>query len=458
MAGATTISNLTNSTSLDGLLKNVYLPTLVSNTYNDTSLTAFIKRDASQMPGGGNQIVSFFLTQWASGVGAISEGGSFVRSVPLKGKQGTENVKFLNNYLELTGPIIQAAERGVKSQVDAVRKSFETNIMATKNNMDRMLAGSGDGVLATVSNVDNIGGSGYVTVTGRGYSASQYLQVGTRVNIITYSAALLITAIVDINSGNTHIGVVTRIDDDLSARTANIYIEDESAGNAIDNGGTDDTSVGDVIISENAYGTITASSTAIADILEINGLQNLISDGVQNSETTDNFKTIWGLDRTSVIQFELKSLLKSIAQELDEEVLLSIILDMTFSRQARPNMLAVSPRSELKYFTNQKDDRRFSTMGPLNLDLGFTKNAITLHNTKLVLTSLAAIPDDLIYIFNTNDLAFASNSPMRWLLGDGNSVLVQSHTGDKKFASAVEYVQFILNSPRHAFKGYSVTT
>ncbi len=145
MAGATTIANLTNTTSLDGLLKNVYLPTLIDTTYNDQSLTAFIKRDASLLPGGGNNIVNFFLTQRAEGVGAIGEGGNYVTSVPVKGKQGTENVKFLNSYIELTGPVIKAANSGQKAAISAVTKSFETNIIAYESNFARMLASAGDG-------------------------------------------------------------------------------------------------------------------------------------------------------------------------------------------------------------------------------------------------------------------------------------------------------------------------
>lgn len=458
MAGATTIANLTNTAGLDGLLKNVYLPTLIDTTYNDTSLTAFIKRDASLLPGGGNQIVNFFLTQRAESVGAISEGGNFLTSVPVKGKQGTDNVKFLNAYIELTGPVIKAANSGQKSAIMAVTKSFETNILAYKNNFDRMLAGAGDGELATVSSIGNLSTS--FGIQSRGYSAAQYLPVGTRLKIINYDGSKVIQKVVDITAGNLEIGVVDNIvSEDLNAGTAEILVIDATSGSAADNAGDSDIVVGDVLVRESAYGAITISSTAVADIQEINGLQQLVSDGVNNSEDTTNFTNIWGINRATTNSYQLKSLTKNINAELDEEVLLAIVQDMKYSRQARPNMLLVSPRSELKYFLNSKDDRRFNTMTALNFEGGFTKNAIAMGgDVRLILSSLASIPDDLIYIINTNDFAFAANSPPTWVLGDGGQVLVQSHTGDKKFASMVEYVNFVLLNPRHQFKGYNVTT
>ncbi|KKN29809.1 hypothetical protein LCGC14_0840360 [marine sediment metagenome] len=458
MAGATTIGNLSNTTNLDGLLKNVYLPTLIDTTYNDASLTAFIKRDASLLPGGGNNITNFFLTQRAEGVGAISEGGNYLTSVPVKGKQGTDDVKYLNAYIELTGPVIKAANSGQKSAIMAVTKSFETNIIAYKNNFDRMLAGSGDGVLATVSGVGSIPTS--LGISSRGYSAAQYTPVGTRLKIITYNGSNVITKVVDIETNDREIGVVDSIvSEDLDAGTAEILIVDATNAAALDNAGTSDAAVSDVLVRESAYGTITTSSTAVSDIQEINGLQQLVSDGVNNSETTTNFTTIWNINRTTTNSYQLKSLTKNVNAELDEEVLLGIVQDMKYNRQARPNMLLVSPRSELKYFLNSKDDRRFNTMTALNFEGGFTKNAIAMGgDIRLILSSLASIPDSLIYIINTNDFAFAANSPPTWVLGDGGQVLVQSHTGDNKFASMVEYVNFVLLNPRHQFKGYNVTT
>ncbi len=458
MAGATTIANLTNTTSLDGLLKKVYLPTLIDTIYNDQSLTAFIKRDADLLPGGGNNIVNFFLTQGAEGVGAISEGGNYVTSVPIKGKQGTENVKYLNSYIELTGPVIKAANSGQKSAINAITKSFETNIRAYQNNFDRMLAGAGDGELATVQSIASLPTS--FGISSRGYSAAQYTPVGTRLKIITYDGSKVITKVVDITVDDREIGVVANIvSEDLDAGTAEILVNDATSGDAADNAGTSDIAVSDVLVRENAYSTITTSTTAVADIQEINGLQQLVSDGVNNSETTTNFTNIWNIDRTTTNSYQLKSLTRNVNAELDEEVLLKIVQDMKFNRQAKPNMLIVSPRSELKYFINSKDDRRFNTMTALNFEGGFTKNAIAMGgDIRLILTSLASVPDDLIYVINTNDFAFASNRPPEWVLGDGGNVLVQSHTGDKKFATMVEYVNFVLLNPRHQFKGYNVTT
>lgn len=459
MAGATTISNVTNATNLDGLLRDVYLPYLIDNTFNDASFTALIKPRADIIPGGGNRIVNTFLTQRAEGVGTISEGGNWVTSVPVKGQQGYENVKYLNAYFELTGPVIKAANAGVKSAVDIVTKTVRTNAIAFKNNMERMLVGANNGTLATISNVDNVAGSGYVTVTGLGHRASQFLPVGTRISIITRPSNT-ITKAVDMTSANNQIGYVNRVVDDLTNRTADIYIKTTASGNAdIDTAGDSDPAVGDFIVRDTAFGTITANTTVLTDSQEIHGLQNLISDGSTNSETTTNFLTNWGQTRTSYT--DLQSYVKDISDELDEDVLGDILIDLRFARQATPDLLMVTPKAEKKYVAALRGDRRFNTMAassePLSISGGYNGNSITLDNQTLRLTSLGSCPKAFMFIINTGDFAFAQNAPLTWVLGDGGNTIIQSHSGDVKFASAVQYMNFVCLNPYPQFKGYNVT-
>jgi hypothetical protein len=456
----TTISDLNNSGVLDGLLKNVYLNTMQEVAYNDFSFSSMIKDRSDLIGGGGNNITHFATLQWAQGVGAFGEGENFVNNVPVKGKQLTENVKFLNSYIALTGPVVEAANDGRKSAVNIVNKSFETNILAFKNDFDRQLMGDGAGRMALVSAIDT--GTSKMTVTrtnfaGAAYFADLFMPVGTRFHVATFDASGIDSSgPANSNSDDDFGFIVSNIDSvDLSAGTSVLSITDED-GNAYSGAGSHDVAVGDYCYREKTYYATAAAQAYLFSVSrEINGLSNLVSDGVANSETTSNFTTNWGLTRTSFSN--LQSLMKDFASaQLGEQNLLEIMLDLKFHRQGRANLLMVTPKMELFYFLNQKDNRRFNNIGPLNFMGGVTRTGIQLSEWQLILTSLGAVPQGTLFMINTDDFAFAQNSPMTWILGDGQNALIQSHTGDNKFATMKQYVNFVCFDPRRQAKGFSV--
>lgn len=453
---ATTISNLTNSTSLDGLLKNVYLPTMQRTAYDDTRFSELIPKKT--IPGGGNQIIHFASTQRAEGVGAFSEGGDWVTNVPIKGKQMAENVKYINAYIALTGPVIKAANSGQKSAVNVVTESFRSNIRAYKNNFDRMLMGTKSGYCGRVSAISS-GTS--ITVTNTSfpqapYFADMFMPVGGRFESATFDSAGINSSGHN-NSGDslTTFVVDSVTSRDLSAGTSVLVIKD-SSGNVYSAAGTTDVAVGDFFFREGAYGSAGTSAVTFANILEINGLSNLVSDGTNNSETTANYTTIWGLTRTSY--WYLQSLTKDFSSaRLDENNLLELMMDLQFSRQASPNLLLTTPKVEHQYFKETTEgNRRFNNVGPMDFVGGRRRMGIQLGEWQLILTSLGACPSQTLFIINTNDYAFSENAPMNWVLGDGGNILVQSHTGDNKFASAVHYVNFVCFDPYRQAKGYSI--
>lgn len=454
----TTISNLTNSTNLDGLLKKVYLPTMQHIAYDDTRFSDMIKVRTDLIPGGGNHIVHFANTQRAEGVGVFPEGGNWVHNVPIKGKQMTENVKFLNAYIALTGPVIKAANDGQKSAVNVVTESFRSNIRAFKNNFDRMLMGDASGYCGRISSVS---GSA-ITVTNTGfpqapYFADMFMPVGSRLEAATFDSSGInsdghCNSNASDDNGFIVDGVTSR---NLSAGTAIIELDDED-GSDYAAGGSIDLASGDFLFREGAYGTAGTSAVTYDNCLEINGISNLISDGSSNSETTSNYTKIWDLTRTNFNY--LQSYMKNYSDaELTEQNLLELQMDMQHSRQARPNLLMTTPKAELKYFLNKTNDRRFNNVGPMNFVGGFTRMGIQLGEWQLILTSLGAVPSGTLYMMDTNDFAFCENSPMTWVLGDGGNVLIQSHTGDNKFASMVQYTNFVCFDPMRQAKGYSIS-
>jgi len=453
---ATTISNLTNSTSLDGLLNKVYLPTMQKTAYDDTRFSELIQTRTDLIPGGGNHIVHRAHTQRAEGVGLIAEGGNWVENVPVKGKQMTENVKFLNAYIALTGPVIAAANSGIKSAVDVVTDSFQTNMRAYKNFFDSLIMGDRSGYVGRVS---GISGSS-ITVTNDGfplapYFASMYMPVGARLESGTFDSAGL-NSDGHNNSGSdlTTFIVASETSRDLANGTAVLVLTD-STGSAYAAGGTLDLAVGDFFFREGTYGAAGTSAVLFADNRAINGISNLISDGVNNSETTTNYTYIWDLLRTSY--GNLQSLTKDYADaELTEDNLLELQMDMQFSRQGQPNLLLTTPKAENRYFLNKKDDRRFNNVGPMDFIGGRKRMGIQLGDWQLILTSLGACPKGTMFMMNTSDFAFCENSPLHWVLGDGGNTLIQSHTGDNKFASAVHYVNLVCFDPYRQAKGYDI--
>ena len=455
--GTTAISDLNNAGVLDGLLKNVYLPTMQEVAYNDFSFSSMIKDRSDLIGGGGNNITHFATLQWAQGVGAFGEGENFVNNVPVKGKQLTENVKYLNAYVALTGPVIKAANDSQKGAVNIVNKTFETNILAFKNDFDRMLMGDGAGRMALVSAIN----ASKMTVTktnfaGAAYFADLFMPVGTRFGVATFDGSGIDSTGPANSASGDFTFIVSNIDSvDLAAGTSVLSITDSNGDDYAD-GGSHAVAVGDYCYREKAYYSSAAAQAYIWSVCrEINGLSNLVSDGVLNSETTSNFTTNWGLTRTSFSN--LQSLVKDFAStQLGEQNLLEIMLDLKYHRQGKANLLMVTPKMELFYFLNQKDNRRFNNIGPLNFMGGVTRTGIQLSEWQLVLTSLGSVPTGTLFMLNTNDFAFAQNAPMTWILGDGQNALIQSHTGDNKFATMIQYVNFVCFDPRRQAKGFAV--
>lgn len=454
----TTISDLTNSTNLDGLLKKVYLPTLQKTAYDDVRLTQLIRTET--IPGGGNHIVHFAHTQRAEGVGGISEGGNWVDNVPVKGKQMIENVKYFNAYLALTGPVIDAAKEGPKSAVSVVTDSFRSLMRSYKNNFDRMLMGDQSGYVGRVSAI-SAGTS--ITVTNSSYPLAPYFaDMFMPIGAILESGTFASTGLNSTGHNNSASGVypfyvVSRLSQDLDNGTSVMVLASDTAGTVYNEGGNTNVEVGDFFFRKGAYGTAATSAVTWANNLEMNGISNLISDGLSNSETNGNYTTIWGKNRTDSGFWYLQSLLKDFSDvRLDQNNLTAFMMDMQFSRQANPNLLLTSPKAERMFFNEEKDNRRFNSVGPMDFVGGYKRMGIQLGEWQLILTSLGSCPSGTLMILDTNDFAFVENRPMHWRLGDGGSVLVQSHTGDNQFATLVHYVNFVCFNPYIQGKGYGV--
>ena len=458
---STVLGDLSNTTGYDGLLKDVYLPGLTDTIFNDPTFSALIQRSSSQIDYKGQKIIRAFKTQRAGGVGAFAEGGDFVSSVPQKGKQGYEQIKYINVYFSLSGPAIKAAQEGVGSYVDVVSDSFEDIMTNARNDFERQIVGEGTGLVAqwTDSDVTGTGSSTAYDVTGEAFFDTQFIIPGQKyeVGVFDYSVSAAGTFFSRRNYDGTNYELTAETITKGSKKTGDVtrgtvVWEDTVSQQVTQN---------DYIIRSKAYST--TNPTYPESCLEINGLQNLVSDAVDGSSNTDGkdentipqYANIWNLARSTYGY--LDSNVKYVNQELDEEFLIECLMEQKYQYQANPNILVVSPRAMLKYFTNVKDDRRFNTMSAMNWVGGYTGLGIQLGDKQLMLTAIGSMPDRKMFMLNTGDFAFAQMTNGYEWLGKGGRILTQKEGSDAQFATAVWYGNLVCNNPQGQLKGYGIT-
>ena len=460
-ASSSNISNLSNSTSYDGLLKDVYLPALVDHTFNDPAFLALIQRSSANIDYKGQRVIRGFKKQRGGGVGPIAEGGAFRGNVPMKGQQGYEQVKYLNAYFSLSGPSMRAAKDDMSAFVSLVSDSFDDTMKNTKNDLERQVIGEGTGAVAQVNDATPTGAT--FSVSGEAFFDTQMIMPGHRYWFTPFdysqSGSGFISVRTVIDGTNTYGQVVSTTKG--SKRTGDITLGTVTLDAAI----SANVANSDYMIREFSYLANSSSTiqTSAANCLEINGLQNLVSDGVDHSGDTDGknesaikpYAYSWNLLRST--ETDLKSMVRFVNAELDEELLLEYIMELEYQYQASPNLLLVSPRAMLKYFSNVKDDRRFNIMTAMEWTGGYTGLGIQLGNLKLMLTTVGSCPSKKMFIINTNDFAFATmTNDFEWI-SDGGQILRNKEGSDNVFATAVNYLQLVCNDPGRQMKGYGIT-
>jgi len=452
---------LTDLTTLNGMLKDVYLPGINNSIFFDNKFTRMIEPAAAQLDATGRRIISAFQTRRSAGVGPMTEGGTFRQSVPIDAIQGWEWIKYGNMYVEFTGPALATIQQGAGSYLDLVNSHIESLIESEKLNVERILMGNANAALGTCTYAADAQRSAtddnQITVTGPAFFDSQFLEAGMWISIYSTAGVLKTAAFTggaDSNDTRAQITGITRGNKRTSTKCV-ITLDRDVAG-------TDDATkvqAGDLICREGAYSVIDGSSTTVVS-LEQNGLDNLVSDAADHSgesgsgcinESGNNYKYIWSQDRTSGANWPLKSVVHHIGDELDEDNMLEVLTEAEYQHQNNPNLLIVTPRALLKYFGNSRDDRRFNiTSGPMDTTMGFTGQYIQLGDRKIALTALSSVPVGKGFLINTGDFAFMRPQGMtgyKWLTDTGGSVLMQKEASDAQFASAVAYWNFTCQKP-----------
>lgn len=424
------------STTLDGLLKNVYIPALNNVTFHATPLMEMFGDFGGTIDFAGNKIIKAFKTQGAGGFGGIAEGGDWVASRNQKGFQGFERIKYLNAYVSLTGPAARTVRQGEAGYVDALSSAMDDTLKHARMQMERIIGGRGNGVLceATITDADLVASTPNsctgVAGTYGGYTPVQWLQDGMVVDVqrtigtdTTIKEAVISsvdyatgTFVITPKSGSTTLT--------LSAKST-IYL-----------------------VLANAYGqrevdgVLEQGNSTETGCLEPNGLANLVDDQTQ----------IWGHARSSY-PWALKSkVVAAGSAELDEELMMGWILDMVNIQQSVPNVCVVDPKSRLKYFSNRKEDRRFD-MPVIDTPFGFRSTGVVIDQYTLMLQSLSSLTPGTLYMLNTNAFKFAkATNGFEWVTDGLGGVFRQKEGSDNLYASAINYMNFVCEDPKGQMK------
>jgi hypothetical protein len=464
------------SATVDGLLKNVYLDALNNTTFHATPLMEMFGDYGGRIDFEGNQIIKAFKEQGAGGFGGISEGGDFVKGRNQKGFQGNTRIKYLNAFFSLTGPSSRTVKTGKGAYVDSVSSAMDDTLRLAKMQMERIAGGAGDGeltrtpafatggVIATTKYVNAVGVTSDTPVAltasaAAGYTKVQWLQPGLRVSLITdgnFDGSLAATTEM---LGAFEIGHVDYAADTFSLKNI-------SGGNITIAADTY------VMVLENAYGSTETDggSSGTADTpafncLELNGLYNIVSDGVDHSgvtgnvnESGDKYAKIWNTTR-STHPHALKSTVKAnvTGTELDEELLIDWVLDLVNIKQSIPNVLVTDPKARLKYFSNRKEDRRFD-MKVMDSMFGFRSIGVVIDQYNLLLQSLSSLTPGTLFMLNTNAFKYAkATDGFNWI-EEGGRILRNRETSDNLFGTAVNYCEFVCEDPKGQLKATNLAT
>lgn len=429
------------SSSVDGLLKNVYIPALNNTTFHATPLMEMFGDFGGTIDFASNKIIKAFKHQGAGGFGAIPEGGTFVKGKDQKGFQGADRLRYLNAFVSLSGPAAKTVTAGQGAFVDAVTSAMDDTLKGAQMNMERIIGGAGNGTLASFQ----IGASSLVTAQQAtcvasgsemrgGYSRCQWLQEGMLVDMCTDESGTL-------KGASTQHGIVTNINYADGTFYLQYVTTSTGAGVAI----SQSASTTYYLTLRHAYGDIEIDGDVTANsCMEPNGLTNLVDDG-------NTYSTVWGLTRSTYAHSLVSQQVSAANAELDEELLIGYILDLINYTQNTPNVLVTDPRSRLKYFSNRKEDRRFD-MPTIDTVFGFKSIGVTIDQYTLILQSLVSLLPGTLFMLNTGDFKFVKGTAGFEWQELGGRIFRPYETKDAMFATALNYMNFVCENPRGQLK------
>ena len=345
MAQDTTVSGF------DAALKDVYAGP-IRNQLNEKTrlLDLFTKGDLEQYEWEGRQVVLSLRKSRNSGVKATAEGGG----LPIAGKQGYANLKipmrFIQGRIELTAQVMKASRSDKGSfarAMDSEQKGLVDDLARQRN---RMLAGFGQGTLATAVTTGAVTAGSNIQVANPG-------GVTGTVNVTRFLKVGMVVAITDVT------GVTFRVVGTITAVSEpNIQLDTSTSSNLV---------AGDLI----TLGTNSLGSSESSFNLEPMGILGIV-------DSTTYVSSIFSLDRSQAANAFFRSNILSNVGTISPDVL-QRGTDNTeeVSGEVIDQYLAhVSVRREIIKLT--ESDRRYQGGGePKNFDGGTQAGAFKAEYT-----------------------------------------------------------------------------
>lgn len=168
-------------TGINGILKNLYLPGIVSQINDEIiPLLQIIERNGEDIVGAGDIKVAFGYGRHG-GIGNRAENGTFPTAGYRRVVQATWGTKNIFGIFQITDKMIEGAANDRVAFANVLDTQLEALITDVKDNFARQCFGNGSGVLANVGE-DMSAGSTTIPV-----SSTQYLAEGQQIDILDAS-------------------------------------------------------------------------------------------------------------------------------------------------------------------------------------------------------------------------------------------------------------------------------
>lgn len=185
-----------NLTTADEALKDFYLPAARKVLNDEVFLLSQVEMNSEDVEG--KAAVLSINTGRNHGIGARADGGT----LPTAGNQtySEQRVPLKYNYgrIEITGPTIRAMNSDRGSFVRAVDSETRGVVRDLRNDVNRQLYGTSDGVIASVSGANtttSIPVANMTTTQNRQLQIGMVIDIGTVANPTAKASGLTITAV-----------------------------------------------------------------------------------------------------------------------------------------------------------------------------------------------------------------------------------------------------------------------
>jgi hypothetical protein len=362
-------------TTFDALLKNVYRGPIVELLNQETFMIDQIEKENVNNMGAftGRQLVFPVHTARNRGRGATTDGGSLAAPGYQSYLDGIVSIRYFDEGIELSDMVIKQSEKDEGAFVRALTSEMEGATTDLRKDLNRMVYGTGDGLLATVSGTPGAGTS--ITV-----DSGQYIAVGDTVDIIVKS------------SGATTNGVVG------TAVTAVSYTG--SASSATQTAAT------------LTIGTATAGATSNLYGVYITGDRNNETDGLRNICNTG--RTLHAINSTTYPVWD-SNVISAAQSNPSEDQFMQLAQKIRLRSGKNIDVFVTSLGVQRRLANTYASQKRWNDTAVVKIDGGYSAIMVAAGNDPVPVVSDVDAPAGYAFALNRGSFAWAELAKPDWL-------------------------------------------